>query len=265
MRSLSEIAAPVLRLLDEGQEYVVPDKKHHYELEIHQRFRGFVETAINELIKSSNGNKDKLRPGCTAVRIDTQRRVRRLQLLYPASSEDLEQQAMWMVENANSGDLDSLRQARMRSSHLTPEIERLLAQAEARAALGGPIVHGPNCAPPQGRWRERCRQVSNKEDRYGLLTEILASKDSESLGQLARASGCDAIFRCAALDQYMALTQNTSQALLLLWGLVNPKEEASERVRKVAFRWLATLDAPSWREHAAKDPSPSISWAASLG
>ena len=93
--------------------------------------------------------------------------------------------------------------------------------------------------PAMSPWLARCQQPMTLLEEQQVLTAVLAASTSEAaaLQQLARATACPAVVRCAALDRYVGVLGPT--ATPVLEALADFRREPSEPVRTVAHQWLA--------------------------
>jgi hypothetical protein len=152
---------------------------------------------------------------------------------------------------------------------------------------------------------ERCRQASllDRSEKLELVGEILSlGKDrKQDLEELMKSADCPAVFRCAAIDQYVqqCLSQEAETGppphaqVAWLQELFNSEEDEDVRTRLYTVlsyfsqkEWTTTVrvkgatpvrtrgavkrrtprgSAPAdWRERASRDPSPRLRWLASL-
>lgn len=122
----------------------------------------------------------------------------------------------------------------------------------------------------QPDWISQSKLASTMEQEDKIITSILAADKQylPALRDMATATGCVSLIRCAALDQVTHLIGPS--AIRLLVSLTNPEKEIDDKLRKVAFQWLFSIydqlgkDPIALIRRGISDPNPTINWWASI-
>jgi len=117
------------RLFKGIDKYVIPEKKLEFELQTAWEVANLIETLSKEAKIHSNGGWAKIEEEWLELRARAEILKRRLKLLNPSSQQDFEATLWWMVEQGVEEDLDLLQQVKKAPLHTSENIARLLELA----------------------------------------------------------------------------------------------------------------------------------------